>query len=94
MWIWWTKINRNPSILGRLSVIKWRNWTWWESYLNTEISDETQIAIVIGSGMTTVLLSKPLLYIKLCLVWWSNIFVHLFALYKNLLLEAFYLFVI
>ena len=47
MWIWWTKINRNPSILGRLSVIKWRNWTWWESYLNTGISDETQIAVVV-----------------------------------------------
>ena len=47
MWIWWTKINRNPNILGRLYVIKWRNWTWWESYLNTEISDETQIAIVV-----------------------------------------------
>ena len=41
------KINRNPSILGRLSVIKWRNWTWWESYLNTGISDETQIAVVV-----------------------------------------------
>ena len=27
------KINRNPSILGKLSVIKGRNWTWWESYL-------------------------------------------------------------
>ena len=28
-------------------MIKWRNWTWWESYLNTEISDKTQIAIVL-----------------------------------------------
>ena len=47
MWIWWTKINRNPSILGRLSVIKWSNWTGWENYLNTEISDGTQIAVVV-----------------------------------------------
>ena len=47
MWIWWTKINQNPNILGLLSVIKWRNWTWWESYLNTGISDETQIAVVV-----------------------------------------------
>ena len=46
MWIWWTKTNPNPSILGRLSVIKWRNWAWWESYLNTAISAETQIAVV------------------------------------------------
>ena len=41
------KNNRNPSILGRFSVIKWRNWSWWESYLNTGISDETQFALVI-----------------------------------------------
>ena len=47
MWLWWMKINRNPSILGRLSVIKWRNWTWWESYLNTRISDETQNVVVV-----------------------------------------------
>ena len=33
--------------LGRLSVIKWRNWTWWESNLDTEINDETQIAVVV-----------------------------------------------
>ena len=46
MWIWWTKINRNPSILGCLSVIKWRNWIW-ESYLNTEITDETEVAVVV-----------------------------------------------
>ena len=47
MWIWWTKINRNPSIMRHLSVIKWRNWHWWESYLNTGIIDETQIAVVV-----------------------------------------------
>ena len=41
------KINRNSSILGRLSVIKWRNWTRRESYLNTGISAETQIAVVV-----------------------------------------------
>ena len=47
IWIWWTKIDGNLSILGRLSVIKWRNWTWWESYLNAGISDETQVAVVV-----------------------------------------------
>ena len=26
--LWWLSINRNSSISGRLSVIKWRNWTW------------------------------------------------------------------
>ena len=47
MWLWWTKINQNPSIFGRLSVIKWRNWTWWEGHLNTEISDATLIAVAV-----------------------------------------------
>ena len=47
MWFWWTKTNQNPSILGRLSVIKWKNWSWWESYPNTGISDETQFAVVV-----------------------------------------------
>ena len=41
------KINNKPSTFGRLSVIKWRNWKWWERYLDTRISDETQIAVVV-----------------------------------------------
>ena len=47
MWIWWTKINRNPSILGCLSLIKWRIELDEKGYLNNEISDETQIAVVV-----------------------------------------------
>ena len=47
VWFWWTKINRNRSISGHLSVIKWRNLTWWESYLNTRLSEDTQIASVL-----------------------------------------------
>ena len=43
-------MNKNqsePKHLGHLSVIKGTNWTWWESYRNIGISDETQFAVVV-----------------------------------------------
>ena len=59
MWIWWTKINQNPSIFGRLFVIKWRNWTWWESYPNNGISDETKIAVMVWLQCDWRLYKRP-----------------------------------
>ena len=39
MWIWWTKINLNPSILGRLSVINVYLW------LNEEIEHDEKVTL-------------------------------------------------